>query len=112
MIIIKWLINTQLHIFLIYWSLRQIHTSRDFEAAEEIVILRRTARVADHLDVFALELVDDVDGGHAAVEILTVVVELEVIDSYEVVILTVGERIQQGDSLRSVAPTVSVVSGG
>ena len=108
MIIIKWLINTQLHIFTIYWSLRQIHTSRDFEAAEEIVILRRTARVADHVDDFALKLVDDVDGGHAAGEIPS----REVIDSHEVVILTVDERIQQGDGLRSIAPTDSVVSGG
>ena len=86
-------------------------TRRDFQAAEEIVSLGDAARAADHVDVVALELVEDVDGGHAVVEIRSIVVELEVIDGHEVVMLTVGQSSLQGDGLRPVGPTVSVVSG-
>ena len=102
----------RLEILINQWWSRQIRgTSWDFQAAEEIVSLGHTARVADHVDVVALELVEDVDGGHAAVEILSIIVELEVIDGHEVVVLTVGESPLQGDGLRSVGATVSVVSG-
>ena len=56
-------------------------------------------------------MVDDVDGGHAGVEFLSIVVELEVIDGHEVVMLAVDGNILQGDGLRSVGATISVVSG-
>ena len=83
---------------------------RDLQAPEEIVSLRHTAIVPDHVYVVALQLVEDVDGGHAGVEVLPIVIELEVIDGHEVVVLTVGESPLEGDSLRSVVATVCVVS--
>ena len=52
------------------------------------------------------------DGGHAVVEILCIVaVVLEVIDGHEVVMLIVDGDVLQGDGLRSVGPTNSIVSG-
>ena len=91
--------------------IRQGQTRRDLQTTEEVVSLSQTPRVPDHVDVVTLELVEDVDGGLAAVEFLPIVVELEVIDGDEVVMLTVGEGVLQGDGLRSVRPTVSIVSG-
>ena len=91
--------------------IRQGQTRRDLQTTEEVVSLSQTPRVPDHVDVVTLELVEDVDGGHAAVEILPIVVELEVIDGHEVVMLAVGESPLQCDGLRPVGSTVGVVSG-
>ena len=57
-----------------------VGTCRDFKAAEEIVSLCNTSIVPDHADIVALQLVEDVDGGHAGVEILSIIVELKVIN--------------------------------
>ena len=83
---------------------------RDLQAPEEVESLRHTAIVPDHVDVVALELVEDVDRGHAGVEVRPVVIKFEVIDGHEVVVLTVGESPLQGNRLRPVVATVCVVS--
>ena len=55
-------------------------------------------------------MVEDVDGIHARIPCNSAVV-IEVIDGHEVVMLTVDGDVLQGDGLRSVGPTNSIVSG-
>ena len=86
-----------------------VGTCRDFKAAEEIVSLCNTSIVPDHADIVALQLVEDVDGGHAGVEILSIIVELKVINSHHVVVLTVGQCALECDSLRPVCSSISIV---
>ena len=87
-----------------------VGTCRDFKAAEEIVSLCNTSIVPDHADIVALQLVEDVDGGHAGVEIRSIVVELKVVDGHKVVMLAVGESPLQGHGLWSIGPSVSIIS--
>ena len=88
-----------------------VGTCRDFKAAEEIVSLCNTSIVPDHADIVALQLVEDVDGIFAGQVLGISPVVVEVIDGHEVVLLTVGGDILQGDGLRPGGPAISVVSG-
>ena len=85
-------------------------TLRDLQTPEEVVSLRHAPVIPGHVNVVALKLVQDVNGGHAGVKVLPIVIELEVIDGHEVVVLTVGKGPLEGDCLRSVVSSISVVS--
>ena len=56
-------------------------------------------------------MVEDVDGIHAGGITCNSAVVIEVIDGHEVVMLTVDGNVLQGNGLRSVGPTISIISG-